>query len=197
MTGKLNSKGILSRLRKFRSDRRGVAAVEFALILPVMLTIYIGGIEIGDGFAINSRVTDVAHSVTDLATQYISIDSQDMTAVLGASSSIMAPYSTTGMVVTVSEVTADKNGNGFVTWSNSLNGTARANGSALTLPAPLIAQAKAQFTSNGTYMVVVLGEVSYPYTPSIGYVLTSTITMSDSFYLMPRLSNCITYNNYC
>jgi Flp pilus assembly protein TadG len=159
-----------------------------------MLTIYLGGIEVGDGFAINGRVTDVAHSVADLASQYVTIDSQDMTNILGASTQIIAPYATTGIIVSVSEVTTPaQSSTATVTWSASLNGTARAQGSPIILPASLQTLAAASLTPTK----LILGEVSYPYTPSIGYVLTSTITMSDSFYLMPRLSDCITYNGAC
>jgi len=174
-----------ARLRRFRSDRGGVAAVEFSLILPVMLTIYLGGVEVGDGFAIDTRVTLVARSVTDLATQYITIDNQDMSNILGASTSIVAPYGAANITVTVSEVTTDNSGNGTVTWSDSLNGTARAVGSKITLPASLQ-------TPN---ISVIFGEVSYAYTPALGYVITGTITMSDSFYMMPRLVNSVTRVN--
>ena len=185
MTAYRTQTGIPSRLRRFRSDRGGVAAVEFALILPVMLTIYLGGVEVGDGYAIDTRVTLVARSVTDLATQYITIDNQDMSNILGASTEIVAPYASANITVTVSEVTTDSSGNGTVTWSNSLNGTARVVGSKITLPASLQ-------TPN---ISVILGEVTYAYTPALGYVVTGTITMSDSFYMMPRLANSVTRVN--
>lgn len=38
-------------------DRRGVAMVEFALILPVMLVLYLGGAQLQDGIACNRKVT--------------------------------------------------------------------------------------------------------------------------------------------
>jgi Flp pilus assembly protein TadG len=177
--------GVLSRLRRFRSDRGGVAAVEFSLLLPVMLAIYLGGVEVGDGFAIDTRVTLVARSVTDLATQYVTIDNQDMSTILGASTQIVAPYASANITVTVSEVTTDSSGNGTVTWSDSLNGSARAVGSKITLPTSLK-------TPN---ISLIFGEVSYAYTPALGYVITGTITMSDSFYMMPRLTNSVTRSN--
>ena len=185
MTAQGTRRGILSRLRKFRGDRHGVAAVEFALTLPIMLTIYLGGVEVGDGFAIDTRATLVARTVADLATQYISIDNQDMSNILGASTQLVAPYSATYITVTISEITTDNNGNGTVTWSDSLNGTARTVPSKITLPTAL------QMPN----ISIILGEVTYAYTPALGYVMTGTITMSDSFYMMPRLSNSVTRVN--
>jgi Flp pilus assembly protein TadG len=150
-----------------------------------MLTIYLGGVEVGDGFAIDTRVTLVTRSVTDLATQYVTIDNQDMSDILGASTALIAPYAATNITVTVSEITTDSGGNGTVTWSDSLNGTARIVGSKITLPTSLK-------TAN---ISIILGEVSYNYTPALGYVMTGTITMSDSFYMMPRLVNSVTRSN--
>jgi len=91
MTAQRKRVGILSRLRRFCRDRRGVAAVEFSLILPIMLTIYLGGVEVGDGFAIDTRVTLVTRAVTDLATQYVTIDNSDMSTILNASTAIVTP----------------------------------------------------------------------------------------------------------
>jgi len=185
MTAERARRDILSRLRKFRSDCRGVSAVEFAFILPVMLSLYLGGVEVGDGFAIDTRVTLVARSLTDLATQYVTIDNQDMSNILNASATIIAPYASANITATVSEVTTDNNGNGTITWSDSLNGTARTVGSAITLPASL----KIPNTT------IILGEVSYNYNPALGYAITGTIKMSDSFYMLPRLSNSVTRVN--
>jgi Flp pilus assembly protein TadG len=186
MNAKCISSGILSRLLGFRRDRRGVAAVEFALVLPLMLTIYMGGVEFGDGYAVDTRVTDVAHSVADLTTQYIQIDNADMSSILNASSVLVSPYSSANITVTVSEVTIDSSGNATITWSDSLNGTARSVGSKITLPTSLQ-------TMKSTSMI--LGEVTYAYTPAIGYVLTGTINMADSFYMLPRLANSVTRIN--
>lgn len=185
MTRPRKRPAILSRWRTFRGDRRGVAAVEFALILPVMLAVYLGGIQIGEGFTIDIKVTEVAHSVADIASQYISIDNSDMAGILNASAQIIAPYSPSKIVVTVSEVTTNSSGVATVTWSDSLNGTARTVGTTITLPTSLkIAN-----------ISLILGEVSYTYTPAIGYVVTGNFVLKDSYYLLPRLSNSVTRVN--
>ena len=172
-------------LRRFVRNRDGVSAVEFAMILPFMLTLYLGGIELGDGLAIQFRATLAARTVTDLASQYISINNATMNSILGAASTVVAPYSGANIVVTLSEVTTNSSGQGKVVWSDSLNGTARTVGSNVTLPSNLQ-------TANITLL---FGEVTYPYTPTLGYVVTGTINLYEQMYFYPRLSATVTRIN--
>jgi Flp pilus assembly protein TadG len=170
-----------SLLRRFARDRDGVSAVEFALLLPFMLTLYIGGAELGDGMAVKFKSTLAARTVTNLASESVSINNATMSSILGASSSVVAPYSSAGMIVTLSEITTDSKGQGTVTWSDSLNGTARAAGSSITLPSNL------QMPN----ISILFGEVTYPYTPAMGYVVTGTINIYQSVYFFPRLSTTV------
>ena len=144
-----------SYLRRFARDREAVSAVEFAIVLPFMVLLYIGGAEVGDGLAIQYKVTETARTVTDLASQYVSIDSMTMSNILGASSEVVAPYASSSMIMTVSEVSpTNSSGQGTITWSCSLNGTARTVGSSVTLPTSLQ-------TPSGVSLI--WGEVTYPY----------------------------------
>jgi len=183
MAAAFNHPGAL--FRRFAGDQRAVSAVEFACLLPFMLTLYIGGVEIGDGLEIKFKSTLAARTVTDLASQYTSIDNATMSSILGASSAVITPYSAAGMVVTLSEITTNAQGAGTITWSDSLNGTARTVGSSITLP-----------TNMQTPNITILyGEVTYPYTPQIGYVLSGTINIYQSVFFFPRMSTSITRIN--
>ena len=62
---------------------------------------------------------------------------------------------------------------------------ARTVGSAVTVPANLAVP--------NSYLL--LGETSYSYRPSYGYVVTGTMTLSDQIYMHPRQSNSVTRNN--
>lgn len=176
------------RLRGFARDRSAASAIEFAILLPFMLLTYIGSVELGDGLAINFKVAETARTVTDLASQNISIDSATMSTILGASSVVVTPYSSTNMVVTVSEVSTNSKGQATITWSCSLNGTAHTVGASVTLPASFNSPANTS---------LIWGEVSYPYTPSIGYVVSGTITMYQSTYFYPRLVSSISGPSSC
>jgi hypothetical protein len=78
-------------------------------------------------------------------------------------------------------VTIDANSKATITWSDALNGAARAVGSTVTLPSGLL-------VPNST---LVWGETFYSYTPTIGYVISGTMTLSDQVYMAPRISSTI------
>src|SRR5438105_4367821 len=97
-------------LTRFAVDRRGVSAVEFAMLLPLMITLYLGTVEVSQGVGIDRKVTLTTRTVADLASQVSSINNADMTNVLNASSSVIAPFDATKLKVTVSEVKIDEIG---------------------------------------------------------------------------------------
>jgi Flp pilus assembly protein TadG len=170
-------------LRQFSRDTEAVSATEFALILPFMVALLLGSIEISTAVALGRKVELTAHTVTDLVTQYSSITAGDMTNILSAAAAVLAPYSSTPVVITVTEVTTDANSNATVAWSTSLNGTALTTGSAVTLPTTLR-------QPNATF---IWGVAQYTYTPNVGYKLTGPIVITEQTYLSPRLSVTITY----
>ena len=163
-------------------DQRGVSAVEFAMIAPLMLTMYFGSIEVSQGISIDRKLTLSARTVTDLASQVTNINNADMTNLLKATSAVISPYPADKLAVTVSLVKVDANSKATIEWSDTLNGTARAKGSAVTLPSALL-------VANSS---LVWGEVSYSYKPVIGYMITGTLTLKDQLYMRPRLSDSIT-----
>ncbi len=169
------------RLSRFAKDKRGVSAVEFAMLLPLMLTLYLGGVEVSQGVSIDRKVTLTARTVADLVAQVSNIDTNGINSVLGAATAIMAPYPDKDVTVTVSVVEIDKNGNAKIKWSSSKNGTARAVGSAVTVPPAL----------NTPSTSLVWGEATYKYQPSIGYVVTGAMNLNDQIYMRPRLSETV------
>ena len=80
------------RLARLRSDESGVSAVEFALLLPLMLMLYLGTAEVSLGIGVDRKVTLTSRTVADLASQVSSISSADMSNILGAASSVIAPH---------------------------------------------------------------------------------------------------------
>src|ERR1700761_436523 len=104
---------LLCRVRKFSTAADGVAATEFAIVVPFMLVLLLGGSELGDGMAINVKVSATSHSVADMVTQNTMLSTTSMQNILTGATAIMAPYPINSgqLTVTVSEVSSDANGN--------------------------------------------------------------------------------------
>src|SRR5882757_9647639 len=167
-------------------DQRGVSAVEFAMVLPLMLTLYLGAVEVSSGVAIDRKVTLTARTVADLASQVKSIDTNtDMQNILKASAQVIIPYDATKLKVTLSQVKIDANSNATIDWSCTLNGN-KESGS-VTVPSALVVP--------GTWLI--WSEVAYSYTPSVGYVVTGTLNLSDRIYMRPRLSASVPFKSTC
>ena len=99
--------GLSQRFASLRRDQKGVSAVEFAMLLPLMITLYLGAVEISQGVGIDRKVTLTARTVADLASQVSSINNADMTNMLNASAAVIAPFTAGQLKVTVSAVTID------------------------------------------------------------------------------------------
>src|SRR6476619_7638323 len=92
------------RLVRFGKDRRGVSAVEFAMLLPLMLTLYLGTVEISQGVAIDRKVTLTTRTIADLTSQVLTISTTDMTNIMNATTAVLAPFDVSKLKVTVSLV---------------------------------------------------------------------------------------------
>ena len=171
----------LAGLSRFKRDRRGVSAIEFAFIAPVMIGLYLGCVEISDGVAADRKVSLVVDTLANLSSERTAISSTEMANILNASSAIIVPYSAANLTATVSCISIDKNGAATVAWSAAtVNGVPRATGSSITVPAALL--------TNPYVKQLLLGEASYAYTPAVGYTITGTLTLSDQMFMMPRIS---------
>jgi hypothetical protein len=184
------------RVRELWIDAKAVAAVEFAIVLPFMLLLYVGGVELSRAMAINVKVTATSHSVADMVSQNTQVSAARMQSILGASTAILAPYPATDssgnslITVTVSEVSTDAGGNATVQWSQSYNGTSfgtgRTVGQPIILPSSIAGSPSNSDPNNNISLI--LGEVAYAYTPNLGYAISGTVTLHDSYYLFPRCS---------
>ncbi|HRF08644.1 MAG TPA: pilus assembly protein [Xanthobacteraceae bacterium] len=179
---------LLTRLRRktaqFSRDQRGVSAVEFALILPFMAMLYLGGTALTQGIIIKRKVVLVTHTVGDLVARDNSLTNAEITAVFDAAKAVFAPYTwSTLLKIKVSSVRINAAGTATVAWSDAFQDTARATNSPVTLPTGL----------NTPNTTVIWAEVSYRYTPPVGSSFTGgPVTMTDRIFIRPRLVTCVT-----
>lgn len=164
--------------RRLAADRRGVAAVEFALILPFMALIYFGAIEVSQLVSADRKVTQTASALADLVARTDRMSTSEMDDVFEASRTMFEPFDATAVKMRVSSVIDDQ-GVARVAWSKGKNVAPLSAGDPVTLQAGVL-------PAKGS---VVMAEVSYPFNSLLGLVLKDGVVLNDTFYLRPRLSD--------
>jgi Flp pilus assembly protein TadG len=184
-------------VRDFVADKRALAAIEFAFIVPLMLVMFFGTVEFSSAIAIDRKVTLIARTLSDLTSQSATLADADMKDTFTATISVILPYDATLVKAAISQIYIDANSIATVQWSKAgtiatgatqatLATSARKAGDKVTtmIPSALLIPS--------TYLI--LSEVSYTYTPSVGYVLKRSIALSDVSYTRPRRVVCVPYN---
>jgi Flp pilus assembly protein TadG len=173
-------------LRDWAADCRGIAATEFAFIVPLMLVLFFGTVEFSSAIAVDRKVTLMARTLSDLTSQSTTVTPANITNFFTASSSIMFPYDTTPVHATITELYVDPaTMKARVQWSV---------GFAARTPGAVMADVPTALLVGDTYLIH--GEVSYKYTPTVGYVMSKStgVTLSDIAYTRPRQSTCVIYS---
>lgn len=174
-------------IQRFARSREGVAAVEFALILPIMLTLYLGSIEVSRLISVDRRVTLVAGALGDLiARQQTSITAATVTSYMNLTKDMMAQAGT-GTPKQIVSLIYLKAGVSSVVWSSAQGGaTKRAKDSAF----PFAASDQIKTLVPDGYVVV--SEVNYSYAPLLDLFFKSSFDLHHRGVYLPRFGNIIT-----
>jgi Flp pilus assembly protein TadG len=162
-------------IRRWTGDERGVSAIEFAMLAPVLILFYMGMTEFCQGFMAQKRMGHVSAMVADLIAQEETVTPAAVDDIFAIGGLIMKPFPTTTLNQRVSSVTRTS-GSPRVDWSRGSGMTPRAVGSAMTLPADLIADGES----------VVVAEVTYDYDSAADYLMPGLTRFSHTYYLRPR-----------
>lgn len=165
-------------LRKFIRAKDGLAAVEFAFIAPMMITLFFGTVELCNALLCQQKVTGMAATAADLVAQDTQISSAQISDVFSALNSIIYPYPTAGTQIIITSLVDNGHGGGTVAWSSAQNATAHAVGATMSVPAGTM-------SAGGS---LIYTEITYTYTSPSTDFLRAPITMTDSFYARPRKS---------
>lgn len=180
---------------RFIKDKRGVAAVEFAFIVPLMLVLLFGMIDVASGVAIDRKVTLTARTLSDLVSQGTKVTATDISNFFKMGSAIMTPYAVTPATMTqkVSAVSIDASKKAKVVWSYSgaVSGnsvtvtTGYAKDTVITTIPPNLLVANTQ---------LIWSEVTYTFTPITGYIIKADMPLSEDTYTRPRQSDTVDYS---
>jgi Flp pilus assembly protein TadG len=170
-------------LRRCARETRGVAAIEFAMILPIMIIMLLGTVELGDALTVDRDVANVASSTADLVARCSQVASADVSDIMNIGTSLMGRYPVSKMTIQLISLQADSKLNLTVLWSRDRTGAQpyAAGSSYPAIPAGLV-------EANGG---VVISKVTYAYTSPIGHYIHGTITMNETFFNHPRKSTTV------
>jgi Flp pilus assembly protein TadG len=169
--------------RRFGCDERGVSAVEFAFIAPLLILFYFGMAETCQLLMAKRRISHAGAAVADLVSQgkgpALKADLDDK---LLAAQSIVYPFPTTSLRIQLTSVRARNptaGGDPMVDWSYPAGG--RAKDSTFAVGTPL---------NPGESVIV--AEVTYSYNSSIGYFIPAAKALTYKAEYRPRREDYIT-----
>lgn len=172
--------------------REGIAALEFALILPFALLLLSLVVYGGQAFGVQRKVTMAAGTVANIfaqANNATKITNAQLQQILGYANLVLFPYDSAGAQVVVSQLSVSTK-NGVTTgkvigsWANA-NAQPKACGTLVSVPSAVAAA-----FSGGTGSVI-LGEVYYPFKPTQIYMPLPSITLYESGLMIPRYVDTI------
>ncbi len=182
--------------RRAARDRKGVAALEFALIAPLMILLFVGLAQLSSAIIASRHTSHATSSLGDLVSQCSNLSDSDLTNIFSAATDIMAPMNVNILSSKVTSVeVVDANQTTQAQWSKVQNGsdpgastlTAYAKNAAVTLPANLV-------SNQGDS--VIMAETKYTYTFGNTYLnqyLSNIFVFDDLSYFKPRKSALVNY----
>lgn len=187
--------GARERLLRIVADRRGMAALEFALIAPLLLSMYFVTMEVAQGIEANKKVSRVGSMVADLVTQQQSISRSELEAIMQIGSAILLPYnrSMPDITVTAIKLTDETNAKAIVQWSRRLRDGAFMQGPVKGTET----QVPVTLKIRDTFLIQVSAGLDYrpvltwtaENKASLGLSAAfDRIDMQESFFLRPRMT---------
>lgn len=187
--------------QRFRRSDSGAAAVEFALILPFLLLLYMGSIEASSLFTVDRRIEVIAATNADLVSRWNenlgTIPSSTVRDYFRAAEGIITPYTTTGLKQVVSFLRVAPDGTATVAWSCGWNGgTGLPNNQAYPIKVEmkkLVTGATEQSgnLTGGKQGYLVASTIEYSYKPLLGMVFPNALTLKSEALFLPRFGQAL------
>jgi Flp pilus assembly protein TadG len=179
-------KRFVKRFTRCLHDNNGVSAVEFALVLPVLLTLYLGTIDVSTFIIIDRKVSVVAGSVADLvARAEDEIETSTVDDYFKAAEFTIKPYSPANLRQRVTSLRIDGDAKAWVIWSRTYNG-----GSALVEDSQYV-DIPPEIADANRNRFMIMGEAWNQADPVIGYVMNSTLDFEQRYFFRSRFDGII------
>jgi Flp pilus assembly protein TadG len=169
---------LLRPLRRFGRARKGLAALEFAILLPTMVFVLLAAVDLIDALGTYRRAESAAASLADVVSRDTEISNSEITGIWSAVNLLMYPDTDASMSERITSVMVNNANNATVVWSEGHNGMSpRAANSTVSLPA--------QMMTAGTS--VVMAETTYHYQSPLNFLIAGTVDFNNTVYRRSRL----------
>lgn len=176
---------LVGMLRRLRDDRSGIGGVEFALLAPMLIVIYLMAFELTLAFNTSKRATMAASTVADIVSRTDSVVKADLTDMVDVADAIFAPYSPNNLSLKITGVKVDSAKAAKVAWSWSNSGTAPyAVGTAVSIPSDMLAA--------DIFLIRTELSVSHEllmFLPSMSGQELKSLTISREFFFRQRIND--------
>lgn len=169
--------------RRLRRDCHGTAAVETALLSPLLILFFLGTIEVTQLIRVEAKLTRAAQAIQDIVAGQNSASSATMAIAFTGGQIVMTPFDATKLTAAIASVTFDSSGAAnAVSWQQLEN-----NGASMTTTYACSAAAGMSLNSDSVIVV----QATYTYVPIISYILGKSFTLTQTAYGRPRNTQVI------
>lgn len=165
--------------RLFRRNEDGAAAIEFAFVAPILITLHLGTVELVQAWEAQRRAAHIASALADLTAQNRIVTAADLDDIMRAGPILIAPSPSSGLGLRITSLVADSSGRVSPDWTVSSNYT---SGGSASVPAGFLAANQS----------VIVADVSYRYNSLFALILPRSLVIQRRAYATPRLSNQVT-----
>jgi Flp pilus assembly protein TadG len=174
-------------LPRILSHEGGIAAVEFSLILPILVVLWIGGVEVTSALSVDRRLDNLASSIGDLVARSKVVTWADVDQIFTIAPGALYPYcktsaecTTASLSMRVTGVDMDGSGNAKSKWSRA-SGSVTAYADNTALNTTIAASLRVPNSQ------IIMSEVYLTYRPAVGYMITGNLNLNDRMFFVPRL----------
>lgn len=162
-------------LRRGAANEGGAAAIEFALVFPILFLLHMGAAEALEAYQAQRNVAHIAAAMADIVAQNRTVSSADLDDVMAASVTMIYPFPNVDLQQRVSSLSASASGAVSTDWTvkKAYTGT-----DTPSVPSNYL----------GASESVIVTDVIYDYKPTFGMFMPKTVRFTHHAYVRPRLS---------
>lgn len=175
--------------RKLGADRRGVSAIEFVLIFPILVALLAGTVDFGQALMVSRKMNQIAGTLGDMVSQKSAWTSTDLNAIIAGASTIIQPFDRTKLTIQVAVLDVATDLGTKVNWAKAYNVTALAKND----PSPVVISK--DIAESGVQLIAV--KATYDLTTPFSTLLrpvtgVTAYHYNKTFIMRPRLKDTVT-----